>query len=68
MLFFIIFNKFATNDVKELRTPLLTIENLDFRQVALKITGHLAASLFFFLSLLSSPIFILVVKLPHINP
>lgn len=47
MLFFIIFNKFATNDAKELRTPLLTIENLDFRQVALKITGHLAASLFF---------------------
>lgn len=67
MLFFIIFNKFATNDVKELRTPLLTIENLDFRQVALKITGHLAASVFF-LSLLSSPIFLLVVKLPHINP
>lgn len=47
MLFFIIFNKSVTNDVKELTTPLLTIENLDFRQVALKITGHLAASLFF---------------------
>ena len=47
MLFFIIFNKSVTNDVKELRTPLLTIENLDFRQVALKTTGYLAASLFF---------------------
>lgn len=47
MLFFIIFNKSVTNDLKELTTPLLTIENLDFRQVALKITGHLAASLFF---------------------
>lgn len=47
MLFFIIFNKSATNDVKELRTPLLTPENLEFPQVALKITGHLTASLFF---------------------
>ena len=54
MLFFITFNKFATNDVKELRTPLLTTENLDFRQVALKITGHLAASLFFSVGLVIS--------------
>ena len=54
MLFFIIFNKSVTNDVKELTTPLLTIENLDFRQVALKITGHLAASLFFSVSVVIS--------------